>query len=54
MTLRICWSAGNRVGVDLIEERRIVGKVKEAGKRVQRTRRTIEIVVVELASELAA
>ena len=53
MALCVCDSACLRISIDLVEERRIVGKVEEPAKGVQRTRGAIEIVVIELSTKLA-
>ena len=48
MPLRISRAAGAWVGIDLIEERRIVREIKKTRKGKQRPRTSVEIVVVHL------
>ncbi len=47
MALGICDSASARVRVDLIEERRVVGKVEESRESVQGSGSAIEIVIIQ-------
>src|SRR6185295_8374861 len=52
VTLRVCWSTRRRIGVDLIEQRRVVGEVEQTRECVQRSRSAVQIIVVELPAKL--
>src|ERR1044072_1109925 len=54
MALRVGRAARFGVGVNLVEERRVVREVEETCKGIERTRAAIESVVIELGTKLAA
>src|SRR5262249_37476641 len=53
VTLCICWATRHGICVDLVEQRRIVGKVKETGESIKRTRSAVQVIVIKLTPKLA-
>src|SRR6478609_1901028 len=54
MSLCVCRSTGSWISIDLVEQGSVVGKIERTRERVEGTRRTVEIIVVEFLAIFAA